>query len=404
MTKELNKPKMFKDHKIRIAIILSVVLIVAIGLFLFLGPQGRAPIKGQGIYYCNSQNNSQDFNVFVFQQQQEPEQLISLPMELVNPQKHRVPKHIYISHNGANLIYFKKTEEIPVETVSEEQGLVAVRLMYKPVYVNLKNKSEKEIDQKIDSGSLVFSPNDTRIAWIKRVEEATVKELEATNRKRELWTSDLKGEKAKKIASLDDRVVILQAWNNNYIYFWTLKTLSSYGLGRVNIKNGEIDYIVPKYCSKDLANCQNFQFSPSGEMFIYEAGVKIDDQDEEKISLFIEDLNQEESFQIMVSTYISDSLWAPNQESIIYTEQVPQKSGKIEEKIHLVNLASKEDQEIYSGNYISQITPSKDGDYLYFIEKESDEKFNLIKLNIESGESKTIASDEYNHLKIISSW
>ena len=166
--------------------------------------------------------------------------------------------------------------------------------------------------------------------------------------------------KAKKIADLDEKVVLLQYWNGNYVYFWGLKSVGSYGLGRININTGLVEHIFPKYCSEELTNCQNFRFSSSGELFIYEAGVRKEGEEEKQVmSLFAESFDKEESWEILVTNYISDRLWMPNEKGVVYTEQVLKKKGGIEEIIHLVDLNTKEDKKIYSGNYISQITPEQ---------------------------------------------
>jgi len=392
-----------KQAKIKIIFGLIIILIIIIGLFLFLDSSKTIFSKEQGVYFCKAEKDKQDFDISEFEEQG-LKKLISLPLEKVDLDKNRIPKHIYISPNKKNLIYFEKTEEVPVGTISKEKGLVAVRIMYQPQCINLKTGSKKEIDQKIDSGSLVFSPTGVKIAWIKRVEEATLEKLQATNKKREIWTSNLEGKKAKKIADLDEKVVLLQYWNGNYVYFWGLKSVGSYGLGRININTGFVEHIFPKYCSEELTNCQNFRFSSSGELFIYEAGVRKEGEEEKQVmSLFAESFDKEESWEILVTNYISDRLWMPNEKGVVYTEQVLKKKGGIEEIIHLVDLNTKEDKKIYSGNYISQITPSKDSEYLYFIEKENDQVFNLIKLNIQTQESEIIDSGEYNQLKLISS-
>jgi len=390
-----------KQTKIKIIIGLILALIIVIGLFLFLGSNKAMLSKGHGAYFCKGEKDKQSFDISEFENQG-LEKLTTLPLEKIDPDKYRIPKHIYISPNKKNLIYFEKTEEIPVGTISKEKGLVAVRILYQPQYVNLKTGSKKEIDQKIDSGSLVFSSTGTRIAWIKRVEEATMEKLQESNKQRELWTSDLEGKKAKKIADLNEKVVLLQRWNGNYVYFWGLKSVGSYGLGRVNINTGFVEHVLPKYCSEELTNCQNFRFSSSGELFIYEAGIKKEEEGQ-ITSLFVESFDGEQSWKILVDNYISDRLWIPDEKGIIYTEQAIKKKGEIEEIIHLVDLDTKEDKKVYSGSYISQITPSKDGQYLYFIEKESDEIFNLIKLNIQTQETEVIDSSSYEQIKLISS-
>jgi len=194
---------LLKKTKTKIIIGLILALIIVVGLFLFFGPNKAMLSNGHGVYFCKGEKDKQDFDISEFGKQelkkdkqdfdisefgkQELKKIITLPLEKVDLEKNRIPKHIYISPNKKNLIYFEKTEEVPLGTISKEKGLVAVRIIYQPKYVNLKTGSKKEIDQKIDSGSLIFSPTGTKIAWIKRVEEATVEKLQENNKKRELW-------------------------------------------------------------------------------------------------------------------------------------------------------------------------------------------------------------------------
>lgn len=384
-----------KKTKRKICLGLLAVIIVVVGLFLLAGKTAR-PSPGEAVFYYKGEGANS--KLFYLSDSREPEYLITLPSEEVDLEKYKVHQHSYVSHNGEILIYFEKVDEIPIEDVGE--GFTAYRKMYKPKYVDLRTGSVKNIKPKIDSGSVVFSPDDKDIAWVLRVEESTVDELEQTGKKREIWLSDPNGDSGRRLAALEDKVALIQRWQGNYLYFWGLQGVGYYSLGKIDVRTGQIKYAQPKYCLEDLTNCQNFIFSPSGELFIYEAGLIKDN--EKTIELFVESLDQEKSWQILVDNYISDRLWMPDEENIVYTEQVTEKKVGLREKIHLVNLKTGEDSEIYSGNYLSQITPDKSGKYLYFLEKETDEKFNLTRLNIKTGETEIIDSGAYDQLKIFS--
>jgi len=380
-----------------IGFLILILAILIVGAILLINKTIKS--SSPGVFYFKTEGENS--KLFYMVPNKEPEYLLDLPSEEVGTDYYKVPKHSYLSHDGQVLIYFERTKEMPIGTISEEEGLVAYRIFYKPEYVDLKTGSIKNIDQDIDSGSLVFSPNDKKIAWIKQVEESTVEELESKNKKREVWLSDFDGQNAERLAILDEKVILLQRWSGHFIYFWGIQGTGYYSLGMINAENGQVEYLSPQHCSENLSNCQNFKFSSSGQLFMYEAGsIK---EDKKTIDLFVESFDNQKSWQILVENYISDRLWLPDENSIIYTEQVTEKKGELKEKIHLVNLETKEDKEIYSGSYISQLVPNIFGNYLYFLEKETDEKFNLVELNIEKGEARIIDSGEYNWLKIFSS-
>ena len=380
-----------------IGFLILILAILIVGAILLINKSVKPSLKGVFYFKTEGENSK----LFYMVPNKEPEYLLDLPSEEVGTDYYKVPKHSYLSHNGQVLIYFERTKEMPIGTISEEEGLVAYRIFYKPEYIDLKTGSIKDINQDIDSGSLVFSTNDKKIAWIKQVEESTVEELESKNKKREVWLSDFDGQSAERLAILGEKVILLQRWSGHFIYFWGIQGTGYYSLGRINAENGQVEYLSPQHCSKNLSNCQNFKFSSSGQLFMYEAGsIK---EDKKTIDLFIESFDNQKSWQILVENYISDRLWLPDENSIVYTEQVTEKKGELKEKIHLVNLETKEDKEIYSGSYISQLIPNIFGNYLYFLEKETDEKFNLVELNIEKGEARIIDSGEYNWLRIFSS-
>jgi len=382
-----------------ILVIILVVVIVAVGVILFLDKEAAKYSLGEAIFYYKGEGA--DSKLFYMLPEQEPDYLITLPSEEIESGKYKVPQHNYISNSGEILIYFEKTEEVPIEDIGD--GLTVYRKIYQPKLVDLRNGSVKDIEQHIDSGSLVFSLDDEDIAWILRVEESTIQELESAEKKREIWLSNPDGNNARRLAALDEKVVLLQKWHGNYIYFWGIQGIGYYSLGRIDIRNGRVTYLQPKYCLENLANCQNFRFSPSGDLFLYEAGI-VKEDDGEGVELFVESFDGKRSWQILVANYMSDRLWVPNEKSIIYTEQLIEKGIGLREKIHLVNLETKEDKEIYSGSYLSQLVPDPSSRYLYFIEKETDEKFNLMGLNIENGETAIIDFGPYNQLKIFASF
>ena len=386
-----------RKTKRTILVIFLVLVIVIVGVILFLGKEAARYSLGEAVFYCKGEGA--DSKLFYMLPEQEPGYLITLPSEEIDLGKYKVPKHSYISHSGEILIYFERVEEIPIGEVSE--GMMAYRIVYQPKYVDLKSGSIKEIKQNMDSGSLVFSTNDEDIAWVLRVEESTISELELAEKKREVWLSNSDGSNARHLATLDEKVILLQKWYGNYIYFWGIQGIGYYSLGRINVKTGRVIYLQPKYCLEDLTNCQNFKFSSSGELLIYEAGVI--EEDKEIVKLFIESFDGKKSWQILVNNYISDRLWLFNERSIIYTEQVTEPKIGLREKIHLVNLETKEDKEIYSGSYLSQLIVNASDEYLYFLEKETDEKFNLVRLDIEKSETEIIDFGQYNQLKVFSS-
>lgn len=386
-----------KQIKKRFLIGFGIFALIIICLILFRGEVTKPPSE-EGIFYYKGEGK--DSKLFYTSAGSESEYLTTVPAEESELDKYKVPRHSYVSHNGKVLIYFEKTGQIPVQLTPGQEEFTAYRIIFKPKYVDLKNGSIKDINQDIDAGSLVFSSNDKEIAWILSAKESTIEELEKNEKKREVWLSSVDGDSARRLATLDERVVLLQKWNNNYIYFWGIRGIGYYSLGRIDIRNGQVKYIQPKYCSENLDNCQNFSFSSSRDLFIYEAGL---DRDGKKgIEMFVESFDGKNSWQILVKNYISERLWMPDGKNIIYTEQETIRDVGVKEKIHLVNLETQKDEIIYTGSYVSQIFPEASGEYLYFIEKETDEKFNLIRLNISSRKADIIEFGPYDQLQILS--
>lgn len=384
-----------KQAKKRILISLVILALVIVGLILLSGKVSRSVLRGAIFYF---RGEGKDSKLFYIKPSNELQHLIILPSEEGEPGKYKVPRHSYISHNGNVLIYFEKTGQTPLE--SENKDFTMYRIIYKPKYVDLKSGSVRDIDQDIDAGSLVFSPNDQQIAWVLSVKESTIQELESAGRKREVWLSNRDGSNARRLTTLNDKVVLLQKWDGDYIYLWAVKGVGYYSLGRIDIKSGQVKYVQPKFCSESLTNCQNFSLSPSGELFLYEAART--ENSKQIIELFVGDFSGKKSWQILVKNYVSDRLWMPDEKNIIYTEQITPLAAALSEKIHLVNLETHQDQEIYSGSYVSQLVPDSQGNYLYFIEKETDQKFNLVRLNIKTKKSEIIESGEYNQMQIFS--
>lgn len=385
----------------RIFVSLVVLALIIIGLIL-LAVRVAKPTLGKAVFYYKGEGK--DSKLFYMKSGAKPQYLITLPSEESELSKYKVPRHSYVSNHGNILVYFEKTGQIPVETLSDNKDFTAFRIIYKPKYIDLKNSSINDIDQDLDAGSLVFSPDDKKIAWVLSAKESTIQELESAGRKREVWLSSPDGDNARRLATLDDKVVLLQKWHGDYIYFWAVKGVGYYGLGKINVKTGQVKYTQPKYCSENLSNCRNFSLSSSGEIFIYEAGSIRDGK--EVTELFVGDFSGKKSWQILVKNYISDRLWMPDGENLIYTEQQTiQEPGPVfvlREKLHKVNLKSGLDKEIYTGSYLSQLTFDGSGKYLYFIEKETDEKFNLVRLNLDDKKTEILDFGQYNQLQIFS--
>ena len=350
------------------------------------------------IFYFKSEGK--DASLFYVNNGNNPKKLITILAEGGDPGEYKAPKHIYVSHNGNSLIYFEKTGLVPIQAIPGKEDFTMYRIIYKPKFVDLGKNSIKDINQDIDTSNLLFSPDDKKIAWVLSAKESTLDELEKAGRKREVFISDVDGTNAKSLTVLDDNVVLLERWQGDYIYFRGIKGVGYYSLGRTDIKTGKTEYIKPKYCSDNLANCQNFNFSSSGEFFIYEASSTRDNKN--IIELFAEDFNNKRSWQILCKNYISDRLWMPDEKNIIYTEQENVKEVGIREKIHLVDLKTNKDQELYTGSYVSQIFPGRSGDYLYFLEKETDTKFNLVRLNIKTKKSEILDFGDYSQFQIFS--
>lgn len=376
-----------------------VAILIGIGLgalawFIF------TPNLAEGVFYYLIDGNKA--KLFLITPKNDGKEIISVPAREVDFGKYKPPQHTYISNNEEQMIYFKKIGEEPLENI-EEENIVIVRVISKPVLVNLKTGKETEIEQSIDSSSLVFSPNDTQIAWIKEVDEATFEDIEESGKKRELWISRADGEDAKLINSFDENVILLRVWSGDYIYFQGLWDVNTRSLGRINVETKKVDYLVPRYCGNDLENCQNIEFSSTGRFFIYEIYKK--EGDKEITELYLGDFDKREFTEILTTDRISDRLWTDG-EGFFYTEQemVRKEDGgggkEMKETIHLVNFKNETDDVIYEGSYISQLSFSPGGKYLYFLEKaeEGENDFNFIRLNIKNKEAETILTEDFNHI------
>jgi len=134
--------KIVKQTKIKILIILAVAIIViatgilllakeATGILLLAKEAAKYSLEGAVFYF---KGMGEKTKLFYLEPGVSPQPLIDLPSEEVNPGKYKVPKHSYISHNGETMIYFERVEEVPVGIISEEQELMAFRIIYKPKY------------------------------------------------------------------------------------------------------------------------------------------------------------------------------------------------------------------------------------------------------------------------------
>ncbi len=379
-------------------ILIAILIGIGIGILLWTI---LTPNLGQGVFYYQIEGNKA--NLFLIKSKDEPEKIVSLSAREIDIGQYRPPRHSYISHNGKQMIYFKKTGEVPIE-FTENKEVVISRVIYEPTLVNLKTGKEQKIEQSIDSSSLVFSSNDEQIAWIKEIKEATYPNIEQSGKRRELWISRIDGENAQLLDNFDENVILLKKWSGDYIYFHGLWDATIRSLGRVNVKTKKIDYLVPRHCERFLENCKDIEYSVSGKKFIYEIYTK--ENDKEITELYSGDFEKREFQALLTTDRISDKLWHYNEKEFFYTEQemIKKEGGgkRLEERIHLVNIKNKTDDVIYAGSYVSHLTLDPGGRYLYFLEKQIErDDFNLQRLDVKKKQVETILFDDYNHLLLI---
>jgi len=357
-----------------------------------------SPKLGEGIFYYRLSGDKA--NLFLLGSKDEGEKIVAVAAQEVDLGKYKPPRHSFISPDGKQLIYFKKLKEEEIKDLGD--GMVASRIFYEPILINLKTGTEKKIEQPIDSTSVVFSSDSNSIAWIKEVGESTHEELDESQKKRELWLSRIDGENAQLLAEFDENVILLEKWSEDYIYFQGISGASAKSLGRINIETKKISYVMPKDCGTDLINCQNIELSPLGKMFLYEIYTK--NENREITELYLGNFETRQFKPVLTTDRISDKVWLENEKGFFYTEQEMVKNEGLKETIHLVDLYKETDKILYSGSYISQLTLDNPGNYLYFLEQAEGNEvnmFELIRLNIKNKEAKTVLTENYNNILLI---
>lgn len=376
-------------------ILIAVLIGIIIGILIW---RILTPKLGVGVFYYRINKDKAD--LFLLNGQGEGEKVISVNGEEVDVGKYRPPRSSFVSADNRQLVYFKKTKEEVIQNFSND--MVASRIFYDPILVNLKTGTEKKISQAIDPASLLFSPDSNSIAWIKEVKESTYQEIEKNGEKRELWISRADGENAQLVASFDENVVLLKRWNDKYIYFQGIFDANNKDLGRINIETKQIDYITPDGCDKNLTNCQNIEFSFTGNLFLYE--IYSNKNNKEAITLHLGSFDTKEYKLIPTINRISDKIWSDSEKEFFYTEQEVINNQNVKETIHLVDLYKETDTKLYSGSYISQLNYEDSSNYLYFLEKaESDviNTFKIVRLNVKNQKAETVLTDNYNNILII---
>ena len=381
--------------RITFFILIAVLAGIIIGILFW---KILTPKLGEGVFYYRTDNNKA--NLFLLDGKGEGEKIVAVTAQEVELGKYKPPRHSSISPDGRQLVYFKKSKEEPLMTSAD--GLVASRIFYDPMLVNLKTGTDKKIDQSIDSSSLLFSPDSNNIAWIKEVTGSTYEEIEKNGQKRELWISRADGENAQLLAGFDENIILLKRWNGDYIYFQGLFDVSIKSIGRINVQTKKIDYITPKGCDDNLTNCQNIEISPTGKMFLYE--IYTQKNNKEITELYVADFEKKEYRAVLTTDRISDKLWLDNEKGFFYTEQETTKEQGLKETIHLVDLYKETDTILYSGSYISQLAFNDSSNYLYFLERAEGGEINtfkIVRLNIKNKKTETVLTDNYNNLLII---
>jgi len=376
-------------------ILIAIILGIGIGFLIW---RFLSPAIGRGVFYYRVEGDKA--NLFLLKNSHGDKKIVSVSAREIDPGDFRPPKRSYISNSRKQMVYFKQVAEVPISDLNVGEDMVAMRVVYKPILVNLKNNQEKEINQQIDSSSLIFSPDDSEIAWIKQIDEATYQTIEESGKKRELWISKPNGDNANLLAGFDENLILLQRWSGDYIYFQGLWDVNNRSMGRINVKTKEIDYMVPRDCGEFLENCKNVEFSPLGKNFLYEI---VSEKEGGKVTvLYLGDFEKKEFLEVLTTDEIGDRLWVDDDEKFFYTEQEEDRFGVVTEKIHLVDIKNQTDDTIYSGSYISELTFDAGGRYLYFMEKQKEgENFNLVKLDLKTKKADIILTENYNKILLL---
>jgi len=375
-------------------ILVAILIGIGIGIFVW---KFLSPALGRGIFYYQVNNDKADLFLI---KNGNSKKVVSVSAREIDPGDFRPPKRSYLSNNRQKMVYFRGVGEVPVDGISENQNIVISRIIYKPTLVEFKNGKEKEINQPMDSADIVFSPNDKKIAWIKQVESITYEQIEKSGVKREVWISDIDGENAELLIGFDENLVLLKRWVGDYIYFQGLWDMNMKSIGRINTKNRQVDYVVPRGCDNLLENCQNIEFSPAGNKFLYEIVGKKDDKD--ITELYLGDFDKKEFLAVLTTDQIGNRLWADEGNRFFYTEQTADREGGVVETIHLVDIENQTDDVLYKGNYIGELTLNAASGYLYFLEKQKDgENFNLTKLDLKTQKAEIILTENYNKILLV---
>jgi len=380
-------------HK-SIFIIAAVIVGVGIGILIW---KFWSPAIGSGIFYFQVSDNKA--NLYLLKNSNSKD-LVSLSAREVDVNDFRPPKHAFISNSREEMIYFKEVGEEPVTGIGESEGMQVNRVIYKPVLVDLRSGKETEINQQIDSTSIVFSPDDSQIVWVKSVAETTYQQIEESGKKRETWVSDKNGGNAQLLASLDENLVMLKRWTGSYIYFQGLWDTTNKSIGRIDTRTKQTEHLIPDGCTDMMENCNNIEFSPSGSKFLYEISSNKDNKD--ITELYLGDFETRQYLAVLTTDQIGNRLWIDDGQKFFYTEQVEDKNGNVVETIHLVDIQNQTDDSVYSGNYISELTFDSAGRYLYFLEKQKDSNnFNLVQLDLKTRKNAIILSDNYNRVLLM---
>jgi len=366
-------------------ILIAILAGIIIGIFAW---KLLSPKLGEGVFYYRLDKNKA--NLILLNGKGEGEKILTVDAQEVDLGKYKPPKYTFVSSDNRQMVYFKKTKEETVQNLDD--NMVMLRSYYEPILVNLKTGTEKKIEQSLDPSGVVFSTDGNNIVWIKEIKESTYEEIQKNQIKREVWTSRADGENAQALIALEDNVILLKAWKGNYVYFQGVSGINVKSIGRIDIVNKKVEYIIPQGCEAGLINCQNILFSPTGNMFLYE--IYSTKNNKEITELYLGDFEKKEFKPILTTDRISDKLWFKNEEGIIYTEQEVI-NNEIKETIHQVNLYKETDTELYFDG---------SGGYLYFLEKIESEQvnmFDLKRLNIKNKKVEKVLTENYNNILII---
>ena len=138
-------------------ILIAVLIGVIIGIFIW---KILSPKLGAGVFYYRLDKNKA--NLILLNGKGEGEKVLTIDAQEVDLGKYKPPRYTFVSSDNRQMVYFKKTKEEVIQNLGDD--MIASRIFYEPILVNLKTGTEKKINQPLDASTVVFSSDGNNIA------------------------------------------------------------------------------------------------------------------------------------------------------------------------------------------------------------------------------------------------